>query len=254
MPYDSMRYYQILTDSLFQGNVSEFQSSILLDIIRNTDMVNLERLSYDINTTIDMRLQQTTTRMPPRTRGAFVQPTQPTTQQPATPNPRYTKPTYKEKVVAITKKQATTQEECPICQESHPRLNTLMADTCKHTFGTQCISHWMDICWTRDKKRATCPTCRVDIYSVTKYKERAAPKNKPKKTKKTPLQNQVIDLSQDNDDEETTSRIEMPHHKRQGQDHNKNQGNPQIQFPQLWTPPSISTVTRIAMPHHHNNL
>jgi len=226
-----------MSDALFMGHPSESQSLFLMDIIRNTQQINLEHLLYDIQITNNLTIHQA---YRPRTRHRN---TQPPEREPVpvvhTPPPRTTRPVYKEKVVTLYKKQSSEQEECSICQETHCKLDTTTMDTCKHTFGTQCISHWMDICWTRDRKRANCPSCRVDIYNVTKYRERATPVQKPRKKKPTPTTTTTPKQAEEEEEEQPEARIIMPH-----------QVQTRVQLPELWTP----NTNRIIMPHQRMNL
>lgn len=239
MPYDPVQYYQLLSESLFQGQPNETQTLILMDIIRNTQQVNLEYLTYDLQLTSNLPIHQA---YRPRTRGNRVV-IRPEPEPVFTPPPRITKPTYKEKNIKLYKKDAASQIECPICQDTHSKVDTTTSDSCKHTFGSQCINHWMDICWTRDRKRANCPSCRLDIYEVIKYSERARPVAKERPTKKkteTPIKKtkDPMDLTQ----KEEHHRIIMPHQILAP--------GVRIQPPQLWTPPQH----RIIMPHQRINL
>jgi len=174
--------YSALSMSLFGGEPTELQRDIMLDIIQNIE----DRAVVSYANTV----QNTATR---EERRAAIGPLmydiqrrineitelQPHPQTPRTPRPqpqvhrRITQPTYKEKTTALCKKQAVIQEECAICQETHAKTTTTVLETCNHSFGTQCIQQWMDICWTRDNKRATCPSCRVEIYKIIKYRPRA---------------------------------------------------------------------------------
>jgi hypothetical protein len=169
--------------SLFGGEPTELQRDIMLDIIQNIEDRAVVSYANTVQNTatreelraaigplmydIQRRINEITELQP--------QPPQP--QPPQTPRPqvhrRITQPTYKEKTTALCKKQAEIQEECAICQETHAKTTTTVLETCNHSFGTQCIQQWMNICWTRDNKRATCPSCRVEIYKITKYRPRA---------------------------------------------------------------------------------
>ena len=175
--------YSALSMSLFGGEPTELQRDIMLDIIQNIEDRAVVSYANTVQNTatreerraaigplmydIQRRINEITELQP--------QPPQP--QPPQTPRPqvhrRITQPTYKEKTTALCKKQAEIQEECAICQETHAKTTTTVLETCNHSFGTQCIQQWMNICWTRDNKRATCPSCRVEIYKITKYRPRA---------------------------------------------------------------------------------
>ena len=179
--------YSALSMSLFGGEPTELQRDIMLDIIQNIeDRAVLSYANTVQNTTtreerraaigplmydIQRRINEITDlqpQAPPQ-----VQPQAPAITRRHEPHRRVTKPNYREKTTALCKKQAEIQEECAICQETHSNAESTVVETCKHRFGTQCIQRWMDICWTRDNKRATCPSCRIEIFEMTKYRPRA---------------------------------------------------------------------------------
>ena len=191
-PVSRLLLYSALSMSLFGGEPTELQRDIMLDIIQNIeDRAVVSYANTVQNTTtreerraaigplmydIQRRINEIAELQPlpqPQTPPQLQTPPQP--QTPRTPqiHRRITQPTYKEKSTALCKKQAEIQEECAICQETHAKTTTTVLETCNHSFGTQCIQQWMDICWTRDNKRATCPSCRVEIYKITKYRPRA---------------------------------------------------------------------------------
>jgi hypothetical protein len=174
--YDHMVLYEILSDSMFQGHPNEQQMDILFDIIRNVDYAHIPNLIHDIQTT---RTPNIHAAFRPRTRALRPQQQQQQQQQIPREEPqRITRPTYKTKEVAVSNTVANAQTECAICQEMHVKTDMTCLSACNHSFGNECIKIWMDMCWTRDRKRATCPSCRVEVHDTVRYRVRALPKKK----------------------------------------------------------------------------
>lgn len=77
----------------------------------------------------------------------------------------------KKNIIFINKSELDTEmdENCSICLEKHYKRNTNECD-CSHHFGKDCLKNWMIQC-KKSKRKITCPICRIQINSVTYYKE-----------------------------------------------------------------------------------
>lgn len=183
--------YSALSMSLFGGTPTALQRDIMLDIIQTIPQSSLDSMAHSILNATSIQEREDIIRPVANLiqfeiheiydRHRHIPPQQQEDQIFTPMRPRYppettrriTKPIYKVKSVALNKAQAETHKECAICQDNHNYSDTTQINSCKHLFGTQCVQNWMEICWTRDNKRATCPSCRIEIFATTEYRARA---------------------------------------------------------------------------------
>ena len=203
--YDHIVLYEILSDSMFQGRPTEQQMDILFDIIRNVDYAHIPNLIHDIQTT---RTPNIHAAFRPRTRALRPQQQQQQQQIPPEEPQRITRPKYRTKEVAVSNKTANERMECAICQEMHGKTEITCLSACNHSFGNDCINIWMDMCWTRDRKRATCPSCRVEVHDTVRYRVRALPK---KKQEQAPKPKKQVEQEPVEQEQEPKTVIIMPH-------------------------------------------
>ena len=153
--------YDILRANILPENPTTLQIDILFDIIRNVNQIDIINMIQDIQVSIT---QQQRPRV--RTRQLRIQQQQ--------------QPTYITKTMSLKKSLIEQEEECAICQDVHKKIETTMIKDCSHCFGTECLQRWTDICWTRDKKRASCPSCRTEMKDCVTYRARKTPTKKNK--------------------------------------------------------------------------
>ena len=94
----------------------------------------------------------------------------------APPASRFKAPKMKQKVLRQSILDLPSEHECGICLEIHLKKDSSVCN-CNHEFGTTCFSGWIS---SRKNTRqlVTCPTCRQQTTTVTKYQARR-PRQKP---------------------------------------------------------------------------
>ena len=58
-------------------------------------------------------------------------------------------------------------EMCGVCMEYHT-YRTMITTSCRHHFGKECFSNWIDTCFV-NYKDVSCALCRDTRFTITRY-------------------------------------------------------------------------------------
>jgi hypothetical protein len=161
--------FEVLRRYVLSDNPTGLQTDILFDVIRNINQGTVVNIFRDMQVSL-LQHHEPNYRTRPRTRILRGEPIQPIQRQPK----------YNIKIVSLKKSLIEQEEECAICQDTHKKIEMTTVKDCNHCFGTNCLKNWTDICWTRDKKRASCPSCRKEMNDCVTYRARKTPERTPK--------------------------------------------------------------------------
>lgn len=82
-------------------------------------------------------------------------------------NQRRRKVVVKSKVLKKRLLDATMEDVCGICMDSHKKRDTIETSCCKHSFGAECFKQYQ-----RTSRTCPCPICRNDTFEIMEFRAR----------------------------------------------------------------------------------
>jgi len=82
-------------------------------------------------------------------------------------NQRRRKIVVKSKVLKKSLLDATMEDICGICMDSHKKRDTIETSCCKHSFGAECFKTYQ-----RTTRTCPCPICRNETFEIMEFRAR----------------------------------------------------------------------------------